>query len=182
MKKILSILLVFVLIFSFAACSNAKTSSDDYDIDIEYYANLGKIPECEYAIGTSVEEIKDWFEAESESSEAPYSVIEGKSDVLIQTGNYDFYYKKANEDDGVTYIISYENAFGFDIGDVVVSVKEQLGSFDFTEEAINEDNAFFLFGSPEGKVITLEFERYNVMFVFEENALCATAIYDNSVW
>ena len=57
-----------------------------------------------------------------------------------------------------------------------------MTDFDYKEDDITQENAFFLFGAPEGKVITLEFERYNVMFVFEENALCATAVYDNSVW
>ena len=46
MKKLFSLVLVFVIVFSFTACGKKDTSSDINSVDIEYYAKLGQIPEC----------------------------------------------------------------------------------------------------------------------------------------
>lgn len=181
MKKLLCLLLALVMVISFSACKEKETSSDS-GVDIEYYANLGKIPECEYALGADAQKVKDELSAFAESDEGAdsfYDVTEDEDTVCIQNGTYKFYYKTDKEADGISYIASFDTAYGFEIGEVIITVKEALADIKYTEEKINEDNAFFLFVPIEGSVIKCEFEKNTVMFVFENNALCATAIYHN---
>lgn len=182
MKKLLCIALSFVILLSFAACKNEDKTSSESGIDLEYYADSGKIPECDYALGTDVEKVKqelsDYAESE-EGAESLYDVIEGDENSYITNGNYNFYYKNDNEEDGISYIVSFGKAYGFETGEIILNVKEALSGIEYTEEEINDDNAFFLFVPIEGSVIKCEFEKNTIMFVFENNALCATAIYNN---
>ena len=47
---------------------------------------------------------------------------------------------------------------------------------------INKDNAFFLFDTENTSVLKYSIENYVVLFVFVDNALTATAIYDINNW
>ena len=183
MKRIVCFLLVFVLAFSFTACGKDKDNKKENAVDIEYYAKLGKIPECDVAIGKDIEELKDELSKEAaDDHEAFYDIQEGDKTVLIHDGKHNFYYVKGKEKDGISYIVSYEDAFGFEIGEISVTVKEALGEIEFAEEKLSQDNAFFVFGAQNGSVIKCEIEKYTVMFVFDDNALCATAIYVTKDW
>ncbi len=185
MKRLLSLVLAFVMIFIFAACKDNEGKKDFNSIDIEYYANLGQMPECEYSLGESVSKINDELSKQFESSdieEMVYNVSENGNRVLIDNGQFKYYYLKENEADGISYIVSFDTAFGFEIGTLIVEVKDALSDFEYKTAEISKDNVFFLFGSPDGSVITCEFEENTVMFVFENNALCATALYKTSDW
>lgn len=185
MKRLLSLVLAFVMIFIFAACKDNEGKKDSNSIDIEYYANLGQMPECEYSLGESVSKINDELSKQFESSdieEMVYNVSENGNRVLIDNGQFKYYYLKENEADGISYIVSFDTAFGFEIGTLIVEVKDALSDFEYKTAEISKDNVFFLFGSPDGSVITCEFEENTVMFVFENNALCATALYKTSDW
>ena len=182
MKKVLCILLSLCLLISFTACSKKEDTSKKSDLDLEYYAKTGEIPECKYKLGSDVETIKNELSSFAESEEGAetlYDVIEGDETSYVTDGNYQFYYKNDNEDEGISYIVSFSTAYGFETGELILNVKEKLGDIIYIEEAIDDENAFFLFVPIEGSVIKCEFEKNTVMFVFENNALCATAIYNN---
>lgn len=183
MKKILCFILSISMILTFTACKDKKEVNDN-SVDLEYYAKSGSIPECKYTLGSDVKTLKDELstvldEEHDDESEAVYDEIEGEKTVCVTNGVYNFYYEKENEDKGIAYIASFDTAFGFEIGEVIVSVKEAIGDIEYTEEEVNEENAFFMFAQVEGSVIKCEFEKNTIMFVFENNALCATAIYRN---
>jgi hypothetical protein len=57
MKKLISLLLVFVFAFSFTACKN-DDDKVEAKVDIEYFADLGQIPECKYRIGQNADDIE----------------------------------------------------------------------------------------------------------------------------
>lgn len=182
MKKVLCVLLSICLLFVFTACSKDEETAKKSNIDLEYYANLGKISECDYSLGANVDTLREELSsfAESEDGETTlYDEIEGDEVSYITNGNYKFYYKNDSEDEGINYIVSYGTAYGFEIGEIIINVKEKLSGIEFVEEEIDDENAFFLFAPIEGSVIKCEFEKNTVMFVFENNALCATAVYDN---
>ncbi len=181
MKRILCIVLSLVLMMSFTACKNEDTSSDS-SVDLEYYANLGKIPECNYALGADVDTLTSELSAFAESEEGAeslYNVTEGEETVCVTNGIYNFYYDRKSPD-GINYIVSFDTAYGFEIGEVILNVKEAIGNVEYTEEEVNEENAFFLPFISEGSVLKCEYKENTIMFVFENNALCATAIYQNN--
>lgn len=190
MKRIASILLCLLMVFTFAACSKNAGSVSDHDIDIEYYAKLGKIPECEFALGSEIEELKREMQehlsvvesGDHNHGEFAYTFIEGEKTALIDCGNYRYYYYKNAKDGGVSFIASFDDAYGFKMGDTISLVKDALSDFDYKEEALNEENSFFLNGTPEGVCLKAEFGESTVSFIFVENSLTATAIYDGAQW
>lgn len=184
MKKFLCILLSLLLLFSFTSCGDKEKQSGS-EIDLEYYVKLGQIPESEYQIGSDPEVIKEKLKEYAENPEhdhAVYDVIEGENNVLIDGGLYNYYYKKANKSNGISYLISYDTAFGFEIGDVIIEVKDAFDGIEFKEEPLTEENSFFLPASSEGLVLTTEISNHTVSFVFVDNALCATALYITDEW
>ncbi len=182
MKKIFAFLFCFIIAISFSACGDKEEKKNEHSVDIEYYANAGQMPEVNYALGSDIEKIKSELSAEAEKSESVYSVTEGESSVLIDNGERCYYYKKANPEKGISYIVNYGTAFGFPIGSVTVEIKDALDGYSYTEEALNEENAFFMFDTENGSIIKCRFEDNTVLFVFKENALCATALYVTEEW
>ncbi len=197
MKKIISLLLVFAMFFSFAACSKNGGNKEN-SIDLEYFANLGQMPEAKYSLGESTQKIIDELTAENKKIENQqeddpthshgheesmffFEVVQGEKNVLLDNGNICYYYNKENADKGVSYIVNYDTAFEFPIGTVILEVKNALSDVDFIEEEVSEENAFFASYVLNGTVLKAQFENSTVLFVFQENELFATAIY-NSNW
>lgn len=197
MKRLLSILLCFILVFSFAACKADDSKTAD-TVDIEYYAKLGRIPETEYTLGTDVDKVKDELSKKLEAQEEEetdsdhnhhhdtaefiYDVIEGENNVLIDNGTNCYYYVKENKDKGISYIVNYDTAFGFEIGTVSIEIEEALEGLNFTEEDVTEENAFFATYVYNGTLLKGTFGDTVVLFVFQDNALFATAMYDSKNW
>lgn len=186
MKKILSFLLVFALLFSLTACGKEKkVDKQDDGIDIEYYAKLGQIPEIEYTLGSDIDKLKEDLSKlmeEDVEGEVVYNILEGAENYLIDNGKYSYLYKKANPEKGIGCIVDYDTAYGFELGTVIIEVKEALAEYEYTEEALNDKNAFFMFGVDSGTVIECKFDDNTLAFVFVDNALSATALYTGSDW
>lgn len=189
MKQIICFLLCFLFVFSLCACS--KGDSDvEHDVDIEYYAKLGKIPECEFALGADIDALKEKMEerlsvvesGDHSHGEFAYTFIEGEQTALVDCGVYRYYYYKDSKAGGVSFIASFEDAYGFKMGDSITEIRKILKEFDYKESTLNDDNSFFLNGSAEGVCLSAEFDKYTVSFIFVDNALTATAIYDGSQW
>ncbi len=197
MKKIISILLVVGLVFTLCACSQGSKKKEN-TVDLEYYANLGQMPEAKYTLGEApdtvingLNELKEQAEAEHEEDpnhnhghdeqEFYFEIVQGEKNVLLDNGSICYYYNKSGEDKGISYIVNYDTAFDFPLGTVILEVKEALADIEFTEEPLTEENAFFASYVLDGTVLKAEFENATVVFVFQENELFATAIY-NSNW
>ncbi len=185
MKKIISLILVFVFVFAFSSCGKDKKEENNGTVDIEYYAKLGQMPESNYYLGTDPEKIKTELSALSESEDAGdmvYNVTEGENNVLIDNGVLCYYYKKATPEKGIGCIVNYGKAYGFELGTVIVEIKEAIAGCDYVEEPMNESNSFFMFGVESGTVLRCNIEENTVVFVFQDNALCATAIFTGTDW
>ncbi len=197
MKKFLSLILCATLVFAFSACGK-KDKENKNTVDLEYYASLGQIPEAEYSLGENPDTVIDGLnklneQAEAEHEDDPnhnhghdeqeffFEIVQGEKNVLLDNGNICYYFNKANKAKGISYIVNYDTAYGFPIGTVILEVKEALSDIKFTEEAISEENAFFASYVIDGTVLKAEFENSTVIFVFQENELFATAIF-NSNW
>lgn len=185
MKKIFALLLCFAMLFTLCACGE-ENEEKKHSVDIEYYANLGSIPEGEFSLGEDPETLKDKLDEkqkESEDGHYHYNVQEGETEVLITDGGYEYYYKKALADKGIAYMVSYDDAYGFSIGTVSLDLKNALAGYEIKEETASVDNVFFFMGDFANTTLyTIEFEKNTVMFLFEDNALCATVIYSNDNW
>ena len=178
MKKFLCLILAIVLCFCFTACKHER--KDEPTLDIEYFAELGQIPECDYSLGDDPAKIEADFRKFIEEDEHYYlNIEESDNNVLIDNGTYKFYYKKDETDKGIAYLVTFDTAYGFEIGTISLEIKEALGETEYTEEKITDNNAFFILGAENGSVIKYKSENNTVLCVFDNNALCATAIYKN---
>lgn len=185
MKKLFCLIFSLIFAISLCACKDESSKKDENSVDIEYYANLGQMPECDYSLGESFSKIKDELFKQYESSdieEMVFSEIENENYMGIDNGRFKYYSSMQTGANVVSYIVNFDKAFGFEVGTLSVEVEEALSGFEYKTEAISKDNVFFLLGSPQGSVIKCEFEENTVMFVFENNALCATALYKTSDW
>ena len=185
MKRILALTLALMFVFCLTGCKDSKTNKKN-SVDIEYYAKLGQMPENEITLGTKPEDVKAVLDKRANESDdshehGGYNVIEGENNVLIEEGAYDYYYKKAEPEKGVGYIISYGESFGFKTGEIIVEMEEALKSYDVKKEKATESNAFFFIGDyNNAQILKIAFEKNTVLFLFENNVLCATAIYRNN--
>lgn len=187
MKRILSVLLVMSLIFSFSGCKKEEAEKTVvHSVNIEEFAKKGEIPECKYNLGMNLEELKQGIEKDFEETphdehDPAYFIEERKEGALVNAGLYMYYYDEYNEADGVKYIVSFDTAFGFKTGTVIKQVEEVLKQYKYIKEDFNEKNSFFILGS-QGKVLRTEFGEYTLIFAFVDNGLSATAIYKTNDW
>lgn len=187
MKKIFCFLLSLLMIISFAACGKDKEKKKTATVDIEYYAKLGVIPECNYKLGESVDTIKNALSSEEQSAvsageEYVYNVTEGEKSVRIDNGSFSYFYEKDKKDGGISYIAAFDKAYGFETGTSILDVKDALTGFDYTEEAADDSNAFFLMGMENGTIMKYTFGSTVIMFVFQDNELFAAAVYNKDNW
>lgn len=198
MKKIVSIILCFVFIFSLAACGKEKASNSS-NIDLEYYAKLGKMPETDFTLGDDIDEVikkltdkQEQFDNEHEEdldhshdhnqADFIFNVTEGEKNVLIDNGAINYYYNKDNKKNGISFIVNYDTAFEFEIGTLISEVEENLTGYELTEEEPNEEEIFFVSYITDASVLKTQINDVAIIFVFQENMLFATAMYDTNNW
>lgn len=196
MKKVICLIVCFCCVLTLAACGN-NGKNDKVGVDLAYYAKLGQMPEAKFTLGANPDEvineldgIMDQENAEHvedpnhahdhDQEEFYFERVEGEKNVLLDNGNLCYYYSKANKDKGISYIVSYDAAFGFQLGTVILEVKDAIGDIEYTEEPLTEENAFFASYVIDGTVLKAEFENSTIVFVFQENELFATAIYNDN--
>lgn len=187
MKKIIALLLSLVCLISLSACGAEKEDKKENKVDLEYYAQLGQIPDCPYKLGADPDGITSELEAAAEeaeqnSEEYPFAVTEGEKTVRIDNGSYVYFYVKESKENGIAYIVAADGAYGFESGATVLEVKNALPTLEYTEEEANDDNAFFLYGINNGAVLRYTLGDRTVLFLFSDNALVAVALYDNLNW
>ncbi len=190
MKKIICLVLSFALAFSFAACGKKDSDTKKSEVDLEYYAKNGDIPECDYYIGDDIEKIKTELSAKADEepeegshSTVMYEFVEEDDYSFVNSGDFRYYYRNGKEKDGVSLISALNGGFGFELGDVDVDIKEKLAGYEYEELELTEENTFFIYGMPpEGKVYKYEFKKNSVLLLFYQNSLCAVALYNNKDW
>lgn len=187
MKKIFSFLLVLTVVFSFSACGKKKDKAAENKVDLEYYAGLGQMPECDYKLGADPDEMVEKLTAAESSAEAageeyPFAVTEGEKTVRIDNGDFVYYYEKAKKDKGISYIIATNKGYGFEGGASILEIKNALSELEYTEEDVNDSNSFFLMGAIDGTVLKYTFKNRVISFFFSENELTAVTLYDTDNW
>ena len=192
MKKLLALSLCFMILFSFAACKEDEKKAND-EIDLQYYVNLGQIPELEYKIGADCDEVNQKLSDEYEKylSSAPHStedddhyaediyfnVLEKDGYVFLDQGTKGYYYKQSEKDKGISCLITYGDAFGIEMGTFIYDLKQKMQSIEFSEKEITVGDLFYADYMSEGTVLTAEFDNITVQFLFEDGSLYCTALY-----
>ena len=199
MKKLFAMLLTFALLVSFAGCGD-KTKKNNDNVDLQYYAKIGQIPEVEYKLSAKCDkvekELSDKYEEylanDPENSpdhdhdhyaEDTYFEIVDEGDYIFINGGSRFYlYQKSEKKNGISCIVTFGDAFGFKMGTFIYEIKNAMPSIEFKEEAITEGKIFFDEYLSDGTVLTTEFDGVTVMFIFLDGELYATAMYKTASW
>lgn len=192
MKRLLGIVLAVCFIFAVAGCDEKEESKSTAGVDLEYYSRYGQIPECEFAIGQDVDELINTFESRTASEEAEsgeehdhdgffYTPVEHEEYTALHTGTVEYIYKEESKESGISCIVSYSDAYEFPLGTVSVEIEAAFSDFDNSRSDTENAEIFFMSGG-EFTCLKYTFEKNDIVFVFADNALCATAIYDNTQW
>lgn len=209
MKKLFCLLLSAAVILSFAGCGKKKAEKKyTTDVDVEYYVRQGQLPECgKYALGYDVDKLTSELDAQMNASgdggessgsygsdsadeEESHShdedgffwfLDERDSYTGLRTGSAEYCYRPDKRQDGISAIVSFDAAFGFETGTISIEIKEALSDFKPTEST--EGNGLpFLPADGATEYLTYKFAERCVTFAFYENALCGTAVYDSGEW
>ena len=182
MKKV-ALMLVMLLTLSICGCAS-ETKKSDLEVDIEYYANLGQIPESEYSLGSEIA-IFEQLAAESaeaehthDEDEVYYEIAENDGYTEIYAGSLNYYYETDKKDDGVSCIVSYDGGYGFKQGSMSIEIRDELAAagFEAEEQDAEKSDVFFLPSSGSFTCLEYTFKENTVRFIFEENALCACTL------
>ena len=196
MKKSFCLILCLLLLVCLCGCGGDDNNTQS-GVDLSYYALCGQIPEVEYSLGADPDVIAKELKAKLDKENANHTedlddshghdenqfyfeVVEGEKNVLLDNGPIRYYYNKANKSNGVSYIVNFDTAYGLSLGTVISEVKNAFPNVEFLEEPVSQHNAFFADYVLDGTVLTATFGETAISFVFQENALFATAIRNNN--
>lgn len=186
MKKTVALLLCFALCFLFTACGKKDDGTATAgSAVVEKYAANGTMPDCEFSLGDnrqSVLDVLSTLEGDHTDSDGgderpAYTEYEADGYNVLSTAENNYYFSL--EDDTLKVIVAFGDAFGFEHGTVISEVKSAMekSGFSASAETAAAEDIFFLYGSVAREKLEYKFSSNTVVFVFEENALCATALY-----
>ena len=180
MKKILYLVLCIIFIFSLTACGN-NSGGNDHSVDVEYYAKLGQINDVDYRLGDDVDETKSVISTATVGDEGEYLYYDYQSgDYTIMTdGTVCCCYKTNDKSEGITYIVKYGDAYGFNVGAVSTQIRNTMSNmgYETEEREAKSGELFFLPASSGITVLEYQIKGNTVLFVFQEHALSAAVIY-----
>ena len=215
LRTVTALLCVLALMASLCACAGsgetassqkpASSAAQIEMVDVVEYASKGEIYGCEFALGTSPEDIKAAYkygqntivvsseetasvEATEESQEPiammeDLTVTEGMNiqdaeTIRLATGSAKFYYRFATADQGVSFIALFDDPFSYYVGLTTSDeIRRTVKAEPRYSGAPNEHDLFFYFGVPENvTVLTYTFGDYDLCFYFENDRLSATTI------
>ena len=205
MKKLICVVFAVLFCFSIAACGK-KEKEKTAEIDLQYYASAGEIPEIPCKLRSNVEFVKKQFAekaekatAESQETEVssqptestaeegtdikqePFQIVEGESTVWMDDGEWFFCYNKEKESDGIVCIATLSKAFGFEPGMIISQVKEKLDPLRLIEREAEEGELYVPYGDAPRTILEYTASDRTIQFVFEDNALVATILYDKTL-
>lgn len=184
-KKLLSFILCVIFMLSLTACGDKTENTDEHSIDIKYYTNLGQINDVQYKLGGDVDSAQGSLSADEENSadehghEKFYYDYESGDYTVLTDGSVCCCYKTDSKDDGITHIVKYGGAYGFNQGAVSTQVRDTMSDmgYEAEEREAKSGELFFLPSSDLFTVLEYKIDNTTVLFVFQEHALSATVIY-----
>ncbi|MEE1277585.1 MAG: hypothetical protein UHE86_00800 [Acutalibacteraceae bacterium] len=188
MKKIISLLLAILMLFSLCACKKDGEKANEEIKTIDSYAMNGEIPEIPVKLGTSIEDFKKVFPedtGDADQDKVLLSEVAGETAVCLVTSNASFYYEKANEDKGIAVIaVTGGSVYGLKLLDVTTKsdITAKLEA-DFTEHVATEDEQYFLLGPAQNcTVLSATFDKIKLDFFLADGYLTAATITNTEYW
>lgn len=165
MKRAICLSLCFVLLLFAAACKQEKKS--EHGVDVAYFADMGAMYESEYKIGDEVPLDKDGGEE--------YFFTKAGTGSYFSDGSFSFYYNENDKQPAVYAIAAFSNCMGFEAGDISIEVTDALDSqeIEYVVRQPNDGETFFLPAGQNREVLECKVLKNKLIFVFEDNALCA---------
>lgn len=192
MKRLISLILVIVLVCSFAACKGKSEDGDKYGSDFNYFLNNGKFDTAEFGLGTPTDDIDKTIKSHEESHtggdghEEETVLIEGPDYNYYATPDFYYYYNADNAEKGISFIAAFNEFYGFYVGETgEYEVKSALESHKLTvKESAAEESDFFHMpvSIPDCKKFTVEGESNVLEFYFENEVLIFAVIYNKDNW
>ena len=194
MKKLFSVILAFVLVLSFAACTKNKSADAPQEVTqtvfvdkaaLEQNVTDGKIPEMEYALGQDVEALKTDLEqqpqenADDEDYAGPYTLLEKADYTVISTGIFRQFEYCCRADGKVSAVATSDAAFGLENGTFINEI--ELALSDVAEKKQGVKVAWL----PSGVLcdcLTAAFGENAVSFLFVDDQLVKTVVYRAEEW
>ena len=183
MKKFLSLILTTCFLFCLCACGNNNGKAKNHSVDVKYYANLGQINDLDYKLGNSTQDTKSVLSTATVNDDGEYLYYEYSAGeyTVMTDGTVCCCYKTDSASGGITHIVKYGDAYGFNQGSVSTEVRDTMTDMGYTakEREAKSGELFFLPSSGEFTVLQYDFDKNSILFVFEEHSLSATVIYKN---
>ena len=200
MKKLIAVLLALSFVFAFAGCKKedapAPTSSvENRSDEIAEAVAAGGIPEAEYKLGEKISTLSERYnEIINEQYNTPtdgghvhgendiyYDRTEGELSVSYAFSKFRYYYEKAKSTNGVSVVVSTDDAFGFKNGSSRKEVEDRLSSLKTEKLNAGEDELYFV---PISEALILRYKsgKYQLDFYFYNNELVATVLRDTENW
>ena len=185
MKRIIALILCLCFAFTLCACGEEEEKIEQYGVDVNYYAKHGEIPEVEYKLGADVDKIIADVEKAQEETEddghghSAYNVFEEGDRSLLVTSGTNYYFDTDNKSAGVSYIVNFDASYGFALDTYSIEIKEALETLGLksTLREADKEEVFYIPGAMNLSVMEYTFEKCTIVFVFQEDKLCATAIH-----
>lgn len=170
MRRIAALFLCLIIL-AFASGCKDRNASASHDVDIPYFTDMGALPECELKLGDSLPDLE-------KEENAGYMSFSDSKPPYISDGSFSFYYDAASEEKTVTKIAAFNTAFGFETGDIVIEITDALDgqSVEYAERDPHDGELFFLPAGNNRSVVECKSLKTPLLFVFEENALCAVLL------
>lgn len=180
MKRIIAVILAMSFVFCLCSCGQEKKEKRDEGIVTKIKA--GQMTGTKFSLGTDPAVIKNAYSG-SDKDENALSISEGQSTVNMVTDNYDYHYYKKNEKNGISVIVNFGDAYGFENGIAMSQdVIDKLGD-DFSFKDATEDQMYFLRSEAQNcQVLRYTFSNKRVDFYFIDSLLAATVLCNTQYW
>ena len=186
MKKLICLVLSLIFVFTLAACGSEEKENRKGEID--EFAAKGEIPEFPIKLGSSHEEIIEYYNKRAEEEQNHDLIIgelEGETAVQLTNGVQTFYYEKAHKDKGVSvFIVTGDKAFGYELGSNVTKtdVISRI-SAEYTVSTATADQLYFLPGTVEGaEIVSCDLDKIRLDFFFFDGLLSAVSLTNTEYW
>lgn len=185
MKRVTAVVLCLAVCVLFTGCGKKGPDSTVGSTAVAKYIENGSIPECKFSLGADRDEVlsgvkealnETGYVGEEGEDMPEYTEYETESYYVISTEEFNYYF---GLDDGkLKCIAAFGDSYGFSHGAVITEVRDSMEKNGHTasEGTVLPQDAFFLYGNAERTKLEYTFGSNTAMFVFEDNALCATAL------
>ena len=172
MKKLICLMLCLLIPVSLSGCKKSDSNEVKHDTNIKKYVNKGSVPEAAFSLGdTAPEEDKD--------SEEYYFLSDGKQKYISSSDGGFYYFYSSDDTREITAIAALADCYGFDHDTVSIEITKVLDAqgIKYEKRAQRSGELSFLPNAPDRDIVECTGLDHTLVFVFDNNSLCAAYLY-----